>query len=171
MLEDPHNRGNEMKVKDEECHKTQEDQNQRRAVATGFHDDTKEQEVQNLLKETTVATGASMEQIQIKFPVKPITHAFLQLTDNDERDKFVRSANILKKELRGRKIRITGHGHRGKISPKKIGLQQMLHPHKTQSSARTDQNEQNGKTCIGRRTNSDQNMCKWISQIPQVSRH
>ena len=42
----------------------------------------------------------SMEQIQIKCLAKPITHAFLQFTDNDERDKFVRSANILKKDFR-----------------------------------------------------------------------
>ena len=32
-------------------------------------------------------------------------------------------------------------------------------------------NEQIDKTCIGRRTDSDQNMCKWISQVPQISRH
>ena len=88
-----------MKVKDEECQKSQEDQNQRRAVATGFHDDMTEHEVQILLKETTVAIGMSMEQIQIKCPAKPFTHAFLKFTDIDERDKFVRSANILKKEL------------------------------------------------------------------------
>ena len=49
----------------------------------------------------------SREQIQIKCPAKPITHAFVQFIDNDERDKFVRSANIFKKELRGRKIRIS----------------------------------------------------------------
>ena len=35
---------------------------------------------------------------QIKCPATP---------DNDEREKFVRSANILKKELRGRKVRIS----------------------------------------------------------------
>ena len=67
---------------------------------TRFHDDTTEQEVQRLI-------GMSTEQVQIKCPAKPITHAFLQFTDNEERDKFVRSANILKKELRGSKIRIS----------------------------------------------------------------
>ena len=64
------------------------------------HDDTTEQEVQNSLKYTTFAIGMSTEQIQIKCLAKPITHAFLQFTDNDERDKFVRSANILKKDFR-----------------------------------------------------------------------
>ena len=51
--------------------------------------------------------GMSTDQIQIKCPAKPITHAFLQFTDNDERDKFVRSTNMLKKELRERKTRIS----------------------------------------------------------------
>ena len=44
-----------MKVNAEDYHKTQGDQNQRRAVATGFHDDTAEQEVEDLLKGTIVA--------------------------------------------------------------------------------------------------------------------
>ena len=56
-------------------------------------------------------------KIEIKCPAKPITHAFLQFTDNDERDKFVRSANILKKEMRGRRNKdITIHGCRRNIS-------------------------------------------------------
>ena len=97
----------ETKTNDVECHKTQEYHNQRRAVVRGFHDDTTEQEVQHLLNETLITIGMSMEQIQVKCPAKPITHAFMQFIDNDERDKFVRSANILKKELRGRKIRIS----------------------------------------------------------------
>ena len=36
-----------------------------------------------------------------------ITHAFLQFTDSDERDKYIRSANMLEKELRGRIIRMS----------------------------------------------------------------
>ena len=40
-------------------------------------------------------------------PTEPITHAFSQFKDNDERDNFVRSVNILKKEFRGRKIKIS----------------------------------------------------------------
>ena len=96
-----------MKANPENSHKTHEEQNQRRAVATGFQDDTTEQEVEDLLKETIVAIGIAMDKINIKCPAKPITHAFLQFTDSDERDKYVRSANMLKKELSGRKIRIS----------------------------------------------------------------
>ena len=90
MLEDPNNRGSEMKANGIEGNSSQENQNQRRAVPTGFHDDTTEREVEHLLKETIIAIGMSMEQIQIKCPAKPITHALLQFTDTDETDKFVR---------------------------------------------------------------------------------
>ena len=41
---------------------SQEDQNQRRAVVTGFHDDTTAQEVQDTLKEIITTIGMSMEQ-------------------------------------------------------------------------------------------------------------
>ena len=52
--------------------------------------------------------GMSIEQIRIKCPTKPITHAFLQVKDNDERDNFVRSGNMLQKGLlRGGKIKIS----------------------------------------------------------------
>ena len=40
-------------------------------------------------------------------PAKPITHEFLQFTDSDKRDKYVRSANMFKNERRGRKMRIS----------------------------------------------------------------
>ena len=49
-------------------------------------DDTTEQEVQHLLEETIITIGMSTEQILIKCPAKPITHAFLQFIDNDERE-------------------------------------------------------------------------------------
>ena len=49
----------------------------------------------------------STEKVQNKCPAKPITHAFIQFVDSDERDKYIRSANMLKSELNGRKIRIS----------------------------------------------------------------
>ena len=44
---------------------------------------------------------------RIECPAKPITHAFIHFKNDGERNKFIRSANMLKKELRGRKIKIT----------------------------------------------------------------
>ena len=107
MLEDPDRRRSDMKANDVEAKKSQEKQNQRKAVVTRFHDDTTAQEVQDTLEEIITTTGMSMEQIQIRCPKKQITHAFLQFKDKDERANFVRSANILNKELRRRKIKIS----------------------------------------------------------------
>ena len=84
MLEDPNIRGSEMKANDTVGNKTQEDQNQRRSVMTGFHDDTTEQEVQDILEETIATIGMSTDQIEIQCPAKPVTHAFLQFTKSDK---------------------------------------------------------------------------------------
>ena len=106
-LEDPSSRTSAMNVNLDESHGTHDDQNRRRAVATGFRDDTTDNEVETLLISTIVEAGMSRERIQIKCPAKPITHAFLQFTDSEERDKYMRSANMQKLELRERTIRIS----------------------------------------------------------------
>ena len=49
----------------------------------------------------------SIENARIECPAKPITHAFTHFKNDDERDKNIISANMLKKELRGRKLKIT----------------------------------------------------------------
>ena len=46
--------------------------------------------------------------VKLACPAKPITHAFIYFANDNERNKFIRSADMLKKELTGRKIRITG---------------------------------------------------------------
>ena len=66
ILEDPNNRGSEMKANDMEGTKAQEEQNQRRAVVTGFHDDTTEQEVQDRLKETITTAGMSTDRSRMQ---------------------------------------------------------------------------------------------------------
>ena len=54
-----------------------------------------------LLISTIFEAGMSTERIQIKCPAKPITHAFLQFTDSEERDKYIRSASMQKKRTEG----------------------------------------------------------------------
>ena len=49
----------------------------------------------------------STENARIECAAKPITHAFTYFKNDDERNKYVRSANIWRKELRGRKIKMT----------------------------------------------------------------
>ena len=88
MLEDPDSRGSETKTNDVECQKTQEDQNQPRAVETGFHDGTTEQELQRLLTETiitiSIVNGANSDQMS-----RQTNHTRICVVlDSDERDKF-----------------------------------------------------------------------------------
>ena len=49
----------------------------------------------------------SIENARIECPAKPSTHAFIHFKNEDGRNKYVRSANTLRKELRGRKLKIT----------------------------------------------------------------
>ena len=85
-----------------------------------------------MLGETIEVIGMSTENVKIKCPAKPITYAFSTPQRQHEWNKYVRSANMQRKELKGRKNKdITGNGRRGKIPSKKIGIRQMLHPHET----------------------------------------
>ena len=135
VLEDSHNRVGGTKVNVGDCRKTQEDQNQRRAVATGFHEDTTVQEVENLLKETIVEIGMSTEKTQIKCPAEPITHGFLHSIGSDEANKYARSANMIKKDMWRRKIGISTAMDAEERFHQKNWLHLMLHSHKTQCSA------------------------------------
>ena len=60
-----------------------------------------------LQKESFKEIGMTMENARNECPAKPITHAFIHLKNDEERNKFVRSANMLKKELRGRKLKVS----------------------------------------------------------------
>ena len=59
------------------------------------------------MKELMNEVGMDIGNARIECPAKPITHALIHFKNDGERDKFIRSANMLKKELRGRKIKIT----------------------------------------------------------------
>ena len=49
----------------------------------------------------------TIENARIECPAKPITHAFIHFKNDDERNKYIRSANMLRKEPRGRKLKVT----------------------------------------------------------------
>ena len=49
----------------------------------------------------------TIEIARIECTTKPITHAFSHFKNDDERNTYIRSANMLQKELRGRKLEIT----------------------------------------------------------------
>ena len=81
--------------------------NQSETVITGLHSETTESEVTVLLKEMMNEIGMDFWSVKLVCPAKPITHAIIYFENDNERNKFIRSANMLKRELRGRKIRIT----------------------------------------------------------------
>ena len=74
-------------------------------MITGFQSEATESEITHLLKEMINEVGMDFGSARIECPAKPITHAFIHFVNAGER--FIRSANMLKKELRGRKIKIT----------------------------------------------------------------
>ena len=82
------------------------DENPGKVVITGFHSETTESEVTQLLKESINEAGMDIGNARIECPAQPITHVFIYFKNDGERNKFIRSANMLK-ELRGRKIKIT----------------------------------------------------------------
>ena len=75
--------------------------------AQGDQNQGKAAEVIQLLKETTTGKRMTIENARIECPAKPITHAFMHFKNDDDRNKHIRSANMLKKELRGSKLNIT----------------------------------------------------------------
>ena len=74
------------------------DENQGRTVITGFHSETTESEVTQLLREMINESGMDFGSARIECPAKPITHAFIHFMNNGDRNKFIRSANMLKKK-------------------------------------------------------------------------
>ena len=79
--------------------KVYEDQNHGKAEATEFHCDTSEQEVAQLLRKTVTEIGMSTKYAKIECPAKLTTHAFIYFKGKDERNKYVKSANMLRRGL------------------------------------------------------------------------
>ena len=62
-----------------------------------------------------------MENARFECAAKPITHAFILFKNDEERNKFVRSANMLQNELRGRKLKISRSMDADDFIKKRIG--------------------------------------------------
>ena len=102
--------------------------NQSETVMAGLHKETTESEVADTLKELMKEIGMEFERVKLVCPAKPITHAFIYFENDNERNKFIRSANMLQRELRGRKNQINEiDGSRRKILQQKNRICQKLH--------------------------------------------
>ena len=77
-----------------------------KAVLHGFKTESKEQDVEAIIMESIKASGMK-EEHTVDYPAIPITHVFVEFEDTRTRDRFVRSANMRKYELDGRRIRIS----------------------------------------------------------------
>ena len=73
--------------------------NQGETVITRFHSETTESEVIQLLKEMINEIGVDYGSARIVCPAKPITHAFIYFANDGERNKFIKSTNMLKKRI------------------------------------------------------------------------
>ena len=67
--------------KNEEPRGTHVDRNQVKAVITGFHNETSESEVIQLLTESITEIGMTIENVRTECPAKPITHCFHSLQE------------------------------------------------------------------------------------------
>ena len=145
--------------------------NQGETVMAGLHNETTESEVANTLKEMMKEIGMEFEKVKLVCPAKPITHAFIYFENDNERNKFIRSANMLKKELRGRKIRITRSMEaEERFYNKRIGYVKSCINTKIWHPSTLDLTELEYKTCISQRTDRGEDMSRWISQVQQVPR-
>ena len=70
--------------------------NQGETVIAGLHKTT-ESEVADTLKEMIEEIGMDYEKVKLDCPAKPMTHAFVYFENDNESNKFIRSANMLKK--------------------------------------------------------------------------
>ena len=104
------------------------DQNQGKAVITGFHSETSEPEVIQLLKESVTEIGMTIENARIACPTKPITHAFIHFKNDDERKQIRQVSEHVEKRITRKKVEDNAiKGRRRKISSKKNGVRQILH--------------------------------------------
>ena len=77
-----------------------------KAVLHGFNAESEEKEVKSVIEDSIKATGLK-EEYTIDCPAIPITHAVVEFQNMKIRDRYVRSANMRKIQLDGRRINIS----------------------------------------------------------------
>ena len=142
-----------------------------KTVITGFHSETTESEITQLLKEMINEVGMDFGSARIECPAKPITHAFIHFVNDGERNTFIRSPNMLKKELRGRKIKITrSMDAEERFHNKRMGyVKYCIHTRHNIPFSLISLNW-TAKHVSVKRTDRGENVPKWISQVHQIPR-
>ena len=104
---------NKSRANEKNCHEEVTKENPRtvpiecKAVAHSFKDDSKEEDVKEVVGKTIKTTGMKDVESSIDCPAIPITHVFVEFQNMKIRDRYVRSANMQKVELNRRTIRIS----------------------------------------------------------------
>ena len=70
------------------------DENTGKTVTTGFHSETTESELTELLREMINEIGMDFGSARIECSAKPITHGLIHFMNDGDRNKLIRSANI-----------------------------------------------------------------------------
>ena len=141
-----------------------------KAVLHGFKAESKEEKVKSVIVDPIEATGMT-EENTIDCPAIPITHAFVEFQKMKIRDRCVRSANMWKIELDGKKDQnIPRFGGRRKIRQKNIGIHQVYHSQYQRSCTALDTNELREEKHHHRRSTHCENRCHWKAQIQQIRR-
>ena len=104
---------------------------------------------------------------EIECPAKTITHAFIHFKNDDERNKYIRPAIMLKKELRGRKLKIT----RSVDAEERFHQKRNQHSRESGHSSRFDLHELDTEARISQRPDYGKNMPKRKPQVHQIPRH
>ena len=76
-------------------------------MRTGFHNETSEPEVIQLLKESITEIGMTMENVRNECTAKPITHAVIHFKNDEETKQICQVSEHAEKELRGRKLKMS----------------------------------------------------------------
>ena len=114
--------------------------------------------------------GMDFGSARIECPAKPITHAFTHFANDGERNKFIRSANMLKRELRGRKIRITRSMEaEERFHNKRMGcVKYCIHTRHNIPLSLISLNWTSNYVSI--KGQMGEHVSKWISQVHQIPR-
>ena len=138
-------------------------------MITGCHSETTESEVMQLLKVLVNEIGMDFGNARIQCHAKPITHAVIYFKNDGERNKFIRSANRLKKELRGRKIKITrSMDAEERFHNNRMGyVKNCIHMRHNILLSLISLNW-TSKYVVSRMPDCGKNMSKWICKVQQI---
>ena len=140
-------------------------------MVTGFHSETTECEVTQLLKESIHEVGMDIGNARIECLAVPITHAFIHFRNDEERNTFIRSAKMLKKRIERKKDKDNEiNGRRRKVPQQKNLVRQILYPHETQCPTRINNHELDNEIRINQWSDRCEDSTKRKPEIHQIPR-